>query len=101
MWFGRATSSEFNLLTKVVKTASKIIGVPLESLQDIYWKRSTGKALRIIQDVSHPAHSLFSQLPSGRRWQSIPTRTSRFRDSFYPQAVRLLNDSVRGRRAEV
>ncbi|XDV44731.1 hypothetical protein PO909_012971, partial [Leuciscus waleckii] len=101
VWFGRATSSELNLLTKVVKTASKIIGVPLESFQDIYWKRSTGKALGIIQDVSHPAHSLFSQLPSGRRLQSIPTRTSRFRDSFYPQIVRLLNDSARGRRVEV
>ncbi len=46
---------------------------------------------RIISDSSHPSHGLFSLLPSGRRLRSIRTRTSRLRDSFFPQTIRLLN----------
>ncbi len=51
----------------------------------------TRKARRIIKDSSHPSHSLLSLLPSGRRLRSIRSRTSRLRDSFFPQAIRLMN----------
>ncbi len=63
----------------------------LPSLQDIYTRRCTRKARRIIKDSSHPAHRLLSLLPSGRRLRSIRSRTSRLRDSFFPQAIRLMN----------
>ncbi len=46
---------------------------------------------RIIKDSSHPSHRLLSLLPSGRRFRSIRSRTSRLRDSFFPQAIRLMN----------
>ncbi len=46
---------------------------------------------RIIKDSSHPSHWLLSLLPSGRRLRSIRSRTSRLRDSFFPQAIRLMN----------
>ncbi len=36
-------------------------------------------------------HRLLSLLPSGRRFRSIRSRTSRLRDSFFPQAIRLMN----------
>ncbi len=49
------------------------------------------KARRIINDSSHPSHRLFSLLPSGRRLRSIRSRTSQLRDSFFPQAIRLMN----------
>ncbi len=49
------------------------------------------KARRIIKDSSHPSHRLLSLLPSGRRLRSIRSRTSRLRDSFFPQAIRLMN----------
>ncbi len=60
-------------------------------LQDIYTRRCTRKARRIIKDSSHPSHRLLSLLPSGRRFRSIRSRTSRLRDSFFPQAIRLMN----------
>ncbi len=66
-------------------------GGELPSLQDIYTRRCTRKAWRIIKDSSHPSHSLLSLLPSGRRFRSIRSRTSRLRDSFFPQAIRLMN----------
>ncbi len=46
---------------------------------------------RIIKDSSHPSHWLLSLLPSGRRLHSIRSRTSRLRDSIFPQAIRLMN----------
>ncbi len=46
---------------------------------------------RIINDSSHPSHSLLSLLLSGRRLSSIRSRTSWLRDSFFPQAIRLMN----------
>ncbi len=58
----------------------------LPSLQDIYTRRCTRKAKSIIKDSSHPSHRLLSLLPSGRRLRSIRSRTSRLRDSFFPQA---------------
>ncbi len=68
-----------------------IVGGELPSLQDIYTRRCTRKARRIIKDSSHPSHRLLSLLPSGRRFRSIRSRTSRLRDSFFPQAIRLMN----------
>ncbi len=61
------------------------------SLQDIYTKRCLRIAWRIIKDSSHLSHRLLSLLPSGRRLRSIRSHTSRPRDSFFPQAIRLMN----------
>src|SRR4029434_1373786 len=80
-------------LQRIVNTAGKIIGapLPLPSLQDIYTTHLTRKATSIASDTSHPAHSLFSLLPSGRRYRSLRCRTTRLRNSFIHQAVRKLN----------
>ncbi len=74
-----------------VRAAEKIVGVSLPSLQDIYSTRLTRKALSIAGDPTHPTHSFFSLLPSGRRLRSLQARTSRLKDSFIHQAVRKLN----------
>ncbi len=80
-----------NPLQRVVRTARHIVGGELPSLQDIYTRRCIRKARRIINESSHPSHRLFSLLPSGRRLRSIRSCTSRLRDSFFPQAIRLMN----------
>ncbi|KAE8591991.1 hypothetical protein XENTR_v10018624 [Xenopus tropicalis] len=43
------------------------------------------KVERIIKDSSHPSHRLFKLLLSGRRY------SSRLSNSFFHQAIRLLN----------
>ncbi len=83
-WFGNSTAGNRRALQRVVRTA---LG-ELPSLQDIYTRRCTRKARRIIKDFSHPSHRLLFLLPSG----SIRSRTSRLRDSFFPQAIRLMNN---------
>ncbi len=90
-WYGNSTSSNRKHLQRVVRTARHTVGGELPSLQDIYTRRCMRKARRIISDSSHPSHGLFSLLPSGRRIRSIRSRTSRLRDSFFPQTIRLLN----------
>ncbi len=90
-WFGNSTAGNRKALQRVVRTARHIVGGELPSLQDIYTRRCIRKARRIIKDSSHPFHSLHSLLPSGRRLHSIRSRTSRLRDSFFPQAIRLMN----------
>ncbi len=90
-WFGNSTAGNRKALQRVVRTARHIVGGELPSLQDIYTRRCIRKARRITNDSSHPSHRLFSLLPSGRRLRSIRSRTSRLRDSFFPQAIRLMN----------
>ncbi len=85
-WFGNSTAGNCKAPRRVVRTARRIFGGELPSLQDIYTMRCTRKALRIINDSSQPSHRLLSLLPSGRRLRSIRSRTSRLRDSFFPQA---------------
>uniref|UniRef100_A0A3B1IXV6 Reverse transcriptase domain-containing protein n=1 Tax=Astyanax mexicanus TaxID=7994 RepID=A0A3B1IXV6_ASTMX len=90
-WFGTCAVSDCKTLQRIVRTAERIIGVSLPSITDIYTTRSIRKATSIVNDPTHPSHELFSLLPSGRRYRSIRSSTTRFCNSFYPQAIRLLN----------
>ncbi len=91
VWYGACNVSCRKSLQRIVRAAEKIVGVSLPSLQDIYSPRLTRKALCIAGDPTHPTHSFFSLLPSGRRLRSLQARTNRLKDSFIHQAVRKLN----------
>ncbi len=60
---------------------------------DIFFARCSSKATSIVKDPTHPSHSLFQLLPSGRRYQSIRAHSVRLLNSFFPQAVRALNSN--------
>ncbi|TWW55947.1 hypothetical protein D4764_09G0009970 [Takifugu flavidus] len=91
VWYAGATARDRLRLQRVVRTAEKVIGCRLPSIQDLYISRTRRRAGRITADTSHPGHGLFSPLPSGRRLRSIRTKTSRYMNSFFPSAIRLLN----------
>ncbi|XP_073700731.1 uncharacterized protein [Garra rufa] len=91
VWFSSATNSDLRRLCRIVRTAERIIGTTLPTLQDLYLSRVRKRAAKITLDPSHPAHSLFELLPSGRRYRALSTRTTRHRNSFFPQAIRLMN----------
>ncbi|KAK2901605.1 hypothetical protein Q8A73_011351 [Channa argus] len=65
VWFSSATQSDLRRLRRVVRTAERIIGIALPSLQELYLSRVRKRAKKITLDPSHPAHSLFELLPSG------------------------------------
>ena len=60
---------------------------------DLHSSRTINRAVKIVADPSHPANSLFNQLPSGKRYRAIVSKTSRHLHSFSPQAIALLNNS--------
>uniref|UniRef100_A0A6I8PZ49 Reverse transcriptase domain-containing protein n=1 Tax=Xenopus tropicalis TaxID=8364 RepID=A0A6I8PZ49_XENTR len=90
-WYGSCNALDRKVLQRVVRSAEHITRTELPAMQDLYRQRCRRKMQRILSDPGHPSHSLFTLLPSGRRYRSIQTRTSRYRDSFYPQAIRLFN----------
>lgn len=91
VWYSSLDTHSRNKLQRIVNKASKIICTPLPSIESLNLKRSVSRVKKIISDPSHPAHYIFHLLPSGRRYSSLPAKTSRFKNSFYPHAIRILN----------
>ena len=91
VWFGAATQQDRNRLQRTVRTAERITGALLPSIQELYSSRTRKRAGNIIRDPTHPGHNLFSLLPSGRRYRALRTKTSRLKNSFFPTATFLLN----------
>ena len=75
----------------IIRSAEKVIGCNLPSLQDLFASRTLRRAGKIVADPSHPGHKLFVVLPSGRRLRPIRNKTSRHKTSFFPAAVGLIN----------
>ncbi|KAL0154309.1 hypothetical protein M9458_050422 [Cirrhinus mrigala] len=90
VWYGNCSVADRKTLQRTVNTAAKIIGAPLPSILDIFLARCSS----IIKDPTHPSHNLFQLLPSGKRYRSIKARSVRFLNSFFPQAVRVLNSNL-------
>ncbi|KAK3554840.1 hypothetical protein QTP86_000885 [Hemibagrus guttatus] len=65
-WFGNCTVSDRKTLQRIVRTGEKIIGVSLPSITDMYTTRCICKANSIVDDPTHPSHTLFTLLPSGK-----------------------------------
>ncbi|KAK3546072.1 hypothetical protein QTP70_019989, partial [Hemibagrus guttatus] len=82
-WFGNCTVSDRKTLQRIVRTAEKIIGVSLPTIT-----RCIRKANSIVDDPTHPSHTLFTLLPSGKMYRSIRAHTTRLLNSFFPQAIR-------------
>ncbi len=91
VWYGNCSAADRKTLQWTVNTAAKIIGAPLPSILDIFLARCSSKTNSIVKDPTHPSHSLFQLLPSGRLYRSIRARSTRLLNSFFPQAVRALN----------
>ncbi len=94
MWYNNATNQDCKALQRVVRLAERISGSALPSLQDIYLKRCRSRTVKIIKDSNHPGNHLFCLLPSGRRFRSMMAKTERLRRSFFPQAIRLLTQTL-------
>ena len=92
-WYGKCSASDRKALQRVVHTAQYITGAKLPAIQDLYTRRCQRKDLKIVKD---PSHRLFSLLPHRKWYWSDKSRTKRLLNSFYPQAIRLLNRKSNG-----
>ncbi|KAI3352912.1 hypothetical protein L3Q82_019485 [Scortum barcoo] len=86
VWHGSCSAAEKKALQRVVKAAQRTVGRSLPTTMDIYTSRCRKRASCIMKDPTHTAHALFVPLPSGRRLRSIKSRTTRLRNSFFPDA---------------
>ena len=84
-WNDNCSASNRKALERVVT------GAKLPAIQDLYTRRCQRKALKMVKHPSQISHRLFSLLPHGKRYLSAKSRTKRLLNSFYPQAIRLLN----------
>lgn len=94
-WYAGCSAADRRALQRVINTAQRITGCSLPSLEDIASSRYLSRAGNIIKDSSHPGNHMFDLLPSGRRYRSHRTRTTRLRNSFFPTAITAVNNSGR------
>ncbi len=84
VWYGNCSATDRKTLQRRVNTSAKIICVPLPSVLDTFLTRCSSKANSIVKDPTHPSHSLFQLLPSGRRYWSIRARSARLLSTAFP-----------------
>ncbi len=53
VWFSSATKSDLRRLRRVVRTAERIIGTTLPTLQELYSSRVSKRAVKITLDIQH------------------------------------------------
>ena len=91
-WFGSLNLKNSKNLDRVVKQCSKIVGKQMTSLSELYRSRVISKAMKIYKDPSHCMNPVLELLPSNRRYRTIRCNSTRFSKSFFPTAIRFLND---------
>ena len=57
-----ATANDKGRLQRIIRSAEKVIGCNLPSLQDLLASRTLRRAGKIVADPSHPGHNLFEVL---------------------------------------
>jgi hypothetical protein len=90
-WYGNCSASDRKELQRVVRTAQYITRAKFPAIQGLRTRQGQRRELKMAKDSSHPSHRLFSLLPHGKRYRSTKSMFKRLLNSFYPQAMRLLN----------
>ncbi len=67
------------------------------SASELYQKQMLRSVESIMSDSSHPLQAEFQMLPSGSRFKLPKLRTNRYKHSFVPAAILLLNSKTKHR----
>ena len=90
-WYESLSERQKGRLNGIVRLCAKIVGSEQVSLSEIYQQRVRVKAGKMRSDPTHVLCKYFVELPSGRRLRAVKFRTKRFKNTFIPQAVNILN----------
>ena len=66
--------------------------VTLDENDSLYRNRMSAMGTKVIKDSTHPLHNHFILMSTGRRWRTPYSRTNRFKNSFVPSCIRLMNE---------
>ena len=94
-WGGGIMAGESNRLNKLVRKASSVVGLELDSLEVVVERRMRDKFESIMGNPSHPLHAELWQMGStfSHRLMFPRCKKERFRCSFVPAAIRLFNSA--------
>lgn len=92
-WYRFLSQRNKNRLQEIVNVCSKVAGVSLNNLRDVYKIRTLRKARSILAGSSHPLHDYFVLLPFSRRYGVLRARTNRLKPAFVLVATGILNNS--------
>ena len=94
-WGGNISNFDRGRLEKIVKKADHVVGMPLDSFQTLYEKQLSKKLMQILNDSTHPMRHYFDSKRSNRsgRFLLPKTNTNRYKASFLPQSLPVLNEN--------
>ena len=92
-WFGSLNLRRSKDLDRVVRQCSKIVGKQMNNLTDLYRSRVIAKAMKIHKDPTHCMNPVLELLPSNRRFRAIRCNSSRFGKTFFPMAIKFMNEN--------
>ncbi|CAJ1050791.1 hypothetical protein NFI96_000077 [Xyrichtys novacula] len=86
-------------LNKLVKKAGSVVGLWLDSVEDVVERSTPRKVENILINMDHPLHNTLidQRVNGGGQLLSLRCKTERFRRSFVPTAIRLYNSCVNSR----
>ncbi|XP_059802691.1 40S ribosomal protein S24 isoform X1 [Hypanus sabinus] len=95
-WGSRPRVADTNRINKLIRKASDVVGVELDSLTVVSEKRMLSKLHAILDNVSHPLHNVLVRHRSTFSQRLIPPRcnTEHRKKSFLPVAIKLYNSSL-------
>ena len=91
LWFRNLNLANKNRLDRLVRVASKVIGVNQVQLSELYVRQVIRKTQAILACTDHPLKGEFELLSSVRRYRVSNHRTKRPGDSFVCFAIGRLN----------
>ena len=89
-WGGNISKLDRGRLEKIVKKAGHVVEKPLDSFKTLHEKRLYIKLMQILNDPTHPMRHYFDR--SGR-FLLPRTNTNRYKASFLPSALSVLNEN--------
>ena len=94
--FPAMSVSNKNMLLRICKTTSKILGLTTQPVSQLTECAMVRKAHAVANDPAHPpnhppTHPPTDLLPSQRWWWCTRCRKNRFKNSFVPQAINYVN----------
>lgn len=96
-WYGNLSVNDKNSLGRIIRVSSKVAGVKLSSLDNIFITQVLKTAKSIRKDGTHPLNQEYKLLPSGHRLAVPPATKNRYKFSFVPLSIRALNAAERRR----
>uniref|UniRef100_A0A1A8IGU6 Alkylated DNA repair protein AlkB homologue 8 N-terminal domain-containing protein n=2 Tax=Nothobranchius TaxID=28779 RepID=A0A1A8IGU6_NOTKU len=84
-WFYSLSLQNRNRLQHTTSVCSKIVGLPVRTLAQVFYQQALREAAKILHNPSHILHPAFQWLPSGRRLRCISCKTER-RSHLCPQS---------------